>query len=306
MWFDDPPARRKKSTKRKKTSRGKGKKSSRSSRSTLLQVKGKKKSSRSRKSTSGGHRKPALTVLLILVFAGLVWVLVSGTRLLANTLYADNDAFLIDLVQVSNPGGRLQSTHVTDYAGISDLDNLFALSLKEIHQNLEAVPLVRKVKVGRELPGTLHITIEERTPLARIGLETRGYHLSVDVGGVVLGPSAQTPFLPAITGIRRMGLRPGHQIESDRFLDALELIDISRTAGLNQQLQIAFIDIGHAEHLDLRLENNARIIFPLKDKEGRLRKLSDMMYEATRRGEVIEFADLTVRKNIPARFATAR
>lgn len=290
MWFDDPPPA-KKSKKKKTTGRKKTAKRGSSQKPTLLSVRGRKKKA-TRKQSSKGNRHLAMASVFLFVFIGLIWLLVSGTRLLANRIYADNDNFLIDQVLVNNPGGRLQSAHITDYAGLSDLDNLFALSLKDIQANLEAVPLVKKVVVRRELPGTLQIDIEERSPIARLGLENRGYHLSTDVDGVVLGPSVRTPYLPAILGLRRAGLRPGHHIEMPSFLDALELIDITQTSGLASQIQFESIDIGHPEHLDLRLKGDVRVIIPRESMEGKIRKLSDLLYEASRDQKRLSYLNL--------------
>ena len=295
MWFEESSSRKRSSRKspaRRKT-RGRSKQNS-----TLLYV-------RSGSKKAGVHpsgKKTAAVILFVAVLTGLIWLLVSGTRLLARTVYADNPDFIIKTIEVNNPTGRLKDNAIREYAGLKAGDNIFSVSLEEIHQNLESAPLIKDVKVRRSLPDTLIIEVNERSPIARLGLNARGYHLSSDVDGYVLGPSARTPFLPAITGVMRSGLRPGNLIEDPGFHDALELVDTCLTAGLDTVIKFDSINIGHPDHMDTRLEGGARVVFSRRDKEENLRKLADIIYQSKSSQKSLAMVDLTVKKNVPVTY----
>jgi len=78
-------------------------------------------------------------------------------------------------------------------------DPLLKVDLKKVRARLLSHPVVKDVSVVRELPGTLRITIEERTPAA--ALMNRDFAL-VDREGVVLShPASYSGNYPVITGI---------------------------------------------------------------------------------------------------------
>ena len=295
MWFEESNSRKKSA--RKKAARGKTR-GRKKQKSTLLYV----RSSSKKKSLHPSGKKTAAALLFVVVLAGLIWVLVSGTRLLARTVYAENPTFAIQTVDVRNHGGRLKDGAIREYAGVDVGDNIFSVSLEEIHQNLESAPLVKKVTVQRSLPDTLIIEVFERSPIVRLGLESRGYHLSADVDGYVLGPNARTPFLPAITGLMRTGMRPGKHIEDPGFHDALELVDMCQSAGLDNVIKFDSIDVGHPDYIDTRLDSGARVVFSRTQKEVKLRNLADIIYESKRNQKILTMADLRVTKNFPVTY----
>lgn len=301
MWFESPPKGRKtgKTTKGRKTARSNVRRGSKNSKGSLLYV---RPSRKGKAAARPQGRRTTLVFLLLAILAGSIWLLISGTRLLAHTIYSENEQFQIRNIVVNNPGGYLKEVHIQEYAGVQPGDNIFSVDLSEMQRKLESVALVREVEVRRELPSTLVIQIAERTPIARLGLDSRGYHLSADVEGVVLGPSTRTPYLPGITGLRRTGLRPGNQIEDSLFRDALELLDMCHTAGFDQNIPIDFLDISHPEYLELRLKTGGRVFFSRQDKETKLLRLSEILFDAEKSGRRIEKVDLTVNKNFPVTY----
>jgi cell division septal protein FtsQ len=79
--------------------------------------------------------------------------------------------------------------------------NLVELSLDEVAKTATRDPWVKDVSVKRILPGTLRVTVSERTPgaLALLG----GLVYAVDEGGYVMGPAGPDfPFdLPLLAGL---------------------------------------------------------------------------------------------------------
>jgi hypothetical protein len=77
---------------------------------------------------------------------------------------------------------------------------ILKVDLKEVRDRVIRHPIVKDAAVVRELPDTLRITIEERTPVAAV--MDREFAL-LDMDGVVLShPAAYTDGFPIITGIK--------------------------------------------------------------------------------------------------------
>ena len=84
--------------------------------------------------------------------------------------------------------------------GVRPGSPILQASLAEMRERLEAIPSVKKAAVERSLPGTLHVRIIEREPVAM--WQHRGKQVLVDDNGVVMEgvELAAYPNLPLIVG----------------------------------------------------------------------------------------------------------
>lgn len=126
--------------------------------------------------------------------------------------------------------------------------------------------------------------------------------LAVDRDGYVLGPSARSPHLPSITGIRQGGLRPGSVLRGTTVQDALLTLSICDTTRLSQYVRIRSIDVSDAEHLDLRLEDGERVLLARERIEPNLRKVAATLQTCRERGTRPVLLDATGDNNVVARF----
>jgi len=122
---------------------------------------------------------------------------------------------------------------------------------------------------------------------------------AIDREGHVLGPSSRTPGLPAITGLRDRGLRPGSYLEEQLVRDALSVLDIIDTTRLSQVIRVATIDVRHPEYLDIRLRDGERVLMGRDRLDWRLTRLAQSLQTAAQLGRSIMTIDLTVNKNPP-------
>jgi len=76
-------------------------------------------------------------------------------------------------------------------AGIRRGTPLARVDVGAVHRRVAALPPVRRVRVGRDLPGTVEIRVTERTPAAVI--ERPGGLWMIDAAGVVYAPTATRP-----------------------------------------------------------------------------------------------------------------
>jgi cell division septal protein FtsQ len=90
----------------------------------------------------------------------------------------------LDRIEI-NPLKRLKREEVVALAGIKPGDDMFAMKLGRVGEQLMKSPWVEKVRVRRYFPHTLAIEIEEREPVAIINM---GYLYYVDKKGEVFKP----------------------------------------------------------------------------------------------------------------------
>jgi cell division protein FtsQ len=76
-------------------------------------------------------------------------------------------------------------------AGIRRGTPLARVDVDAVHRRVAALPPVRRVRVGRDLPGTVEIRVTERTPAAVV--ERPGGLWMIDASGVVYAPTAARP-----------------------------------------------------------------------------------------------------------------
>lgn len=95
---------------------------------------------------------------------------------------------------------RLSRREVLQWAGISAHTSIWDAHPDLVKARLLSHPWIWNVKVQREFPNRLSISVEERRPVAIVRLEELNY---VDRGGHVLGPlrEGDSPDFPLITGL---------------------------------------------------------------------------------------------------------
>jgi cell division protein FtsQ len=284
MWFNDGPlvVKRRKPNRRKRTDT-----------QPLLMVSARVADQRRERS-----RRIAAVTLSVAALAGLCWVLVVGVRFLSRDLFTGNPKYLILNLDLQSDG-QLRDHHVREYAGLREGMNLFSVDLNQVRRALQDVPVVRSVEVTRRLPDTLSVRLTERLALARLGADDRRNYLAIDRDGHVLGPSSRRKALPAITGLRDRGLRPGSYLDEKLIRDALDVLDLCDTTRVGQTIRISSIDVRHPEHLDITLVGGERVLFGRSQLEWRLSKVEQSLQAAARLGKAIKILDWTVDKNAP-------
>src|SRR5437870_530079 len=133
--------------------------------------------------------------------AGLLLATVTGLYLLwragdwaLDRFVFENDAFAIRDLDIQTDGS-IPLDQLRKWAGVKPGDNLLALDLNRVKNDLELAPMIQSVAVERVLPRTLKISVIEREPIARMkmlqlqpggGLELVSYYL--DKSGHVIQP----------------------------------------------------------------------------------------------------------------------
>ena len=284
MWYRDPHERRVHNRRRN------------TGRQTILLVNARMSDQRRHRM----HRFGALVIWAV-VLLGAGWFSVVGTRWMGRRLFSENPRFTIRRMDLQSDG-KLRSENIRQFAGVGEGMNLFAVDVKAVRQELQGVPLISSVEVTRKLPDTLIIRVSERTPAARLGASVAAYPLAVDNQGFVLGPTSVSPDLPAITGFRERGLRPGSQIVDESVQDALRLIGACDTPRFSRLIRVQAVDVSQPDYLTLQLVRGERVLVSRVGFETKLDKLCEMLKRAADIGKAIATVDLTVDKNFPVQY----
>lgn len=165
--------------------------------------------------------------------------------------------FLVQNIEIKNPSKNvpLDLQTLTNLAAVPPGKiNLFKLHLKTVEDRLIQSPWIRHVRLEKQFPQTLAITIQYREPQALLQLN-QGHLAYIDRDGKVFGKlnlSAQ-PDLPVFSGM--LNDQPA-QIEK-----ALLVLKKWETSSLHPLTQIAGMDY------DLQRGFRALITYPLHDKK---------------------------------------
>ena len=157
------------------------------------------------------------------------------------------EVFMAPHVEVQG-NTRVTSSEILRAAHLAPSIQLWAWSLEDIRERAEQHPRVLHVRVERNFPDGLTLTVEERVPRALLLGDPL---LEIDADGVVLGvyDRTRTPRCPVVTGHGLTDLVPGMRIESSAVHEALAVIASYEVSPSNAQApiaEVALVETGEA------------------------------------------------------------
>jgi len=156
------------------------------------------------------------TIVKIVLFLTVVTIIGVGGNLWKSSLLVKT----IDVVGVQN----VPANQVIQLSGILVGLSMYDLNLTEIQRNVSSHYFVKRVLVERDLPGTVHLAVTERMPLAILSVDPMIY---IDEEGVVLPPTnAKLVYdLPVISGVDKgEKLLPGERAAGADIDEAVRLL----------------------------------------------------------------------------------
>lgn len=241
-----------------------------------------------------------LTILAIVLGAGVIIGCWFGAGRLIERLFCQNEAFTIQTINVQS--ARLQPAYIKRRARVSEGMNLFAVDIVEKCALLEELSAVKSVRISRVLPDTLRIKVTERVPVAR--LRRRGYNMYVDPDGYVLGEQYRVDGLPCIEGYRARKLAPGDQISDPRVLEALALLALCEEPRFDG-LRIVRFYVARRDYLLFYLQDGCKVEFQAADTPERERKLKDLaltLVSPEHEGKKLAWINMRVDRNYPYQY----
>jgi len=119
------------------------------------------------------------------------------------TFYQDfleifHDEFLVEQVFITG-NTKVSRDQILEIVNNIEGKFIFDIEISELHSRVSSVPWVKNVHVRRSLPNSLHIEIEEQTPLALWQRNGRLILISQD-GSEIINVNVPPSYLPFVTG----------------------------------------------------------------------------------------------------------
>lgn len=198
--------------------------------------------------------------------------------------------------------------------GLREGINIFSVDLNKIEATFRAMPQVQDVRIKRELPDHLAISITAREPVAWVAAEGESGDptasekaLLADASGYLMRPRHILPeyyHLPVIYGVKSDNIRDGESLSSEDLRLALLLIDtVARHP--ESLLRIRTLDISRGYCIEVVNDTNARILFANHDFERQLTHIQQLLAHCAESGRTLESVNLMVKRNTPVTFIAA-
>ena len=208
--------------------------------------------------------------------------------------------------RVAVDGTRLvDRNEVLQLAQIADGTPLYRADLTAIQRNVLSHHYVKDVTVERDLPGTIRITVLERTPIA---LVARNETVYLDEDGVVLPRTVARPLfdLPVISGVPGSLTMPlGARMTTADIGEALTILAAARLLGREVSHNISEIRLRDGGDLVLfTAEGGIPVIFGRGDAARKLVLFESFWNAAVRaRGpQHLQYVDLRYADEVIARW----
>lgn len=237
---------------------------------------------------------PVAAIAAIALAGYVVW-------LIGAALFWENDRFAIKTITIQVEGGMLNPAEIRKSTGVREGANLFSFNIRKMGAAfLKATPLARSITIHRQLPDTLVMAVQERTPVARIG---RWSVLATDVDGNTFKLRGNARDFPVISGCAETNLQPG--IVADQAVkNAILAIDAChRTKGAGM-IHLASVDVSNKDAIELYLAAGERVKIAwtdmtrttdagIKELQTKIVYLANALRASEERGKKIVNLDLT-------------
>lgn len=241
---DNPPKKNKKNT--KKSSKNNNQKSKENSNEYV------KTNNKKKKSKWSKIKKVMLAIFKIL----LILAVLAGIF----AFLFISPVFNITEIKVQNASKISENTYIS-LSEIQIGENIFKVNKSRVRSLIKYEPYVDEVEVKREFPGTITLTVKERSP--KYLIEKDGMYIYIDKNGYALEKSSETLDLPILKGITTdistltMG---GRVYDSDlsKFNDLIKIIDGIKNNNIEEKL--TSIDISNDDNYILEFEEEHKKI----------------------------------------------
>lgn len=213
-----------------------------------------KKSKRKKKNTWRKVKKVLLLLLKIILIIGILAGI--GAFLFVSPV------FNITEIRVENSNKISENTYIS-LSEIQIGENIFRISKSKIIEQIKQESYVENVEVKREYPGTVVITVTERTPAYMIE-KNGGMYAYIDKNGYNLETTTQALDIPILKGTITdiENLETGARISDEdlsKFNDLIRIMDGIKNNNIQEKLQS--VDISDDKNYILEFKNsNKKVI----------------------------------------------
>ena len=170
--------------------------------------------------------------------------------------------FYITEIKVDGYNKNSEETYISLTKIELNTTNIFTISKNNIIKNIEENPYVDSVQIRRELPGTLHITVKERTVAYQV--ENSGKYAYIDKQGYILEIGEELKTTTKLIGLEctNKDITEGQRLDNDDLIK-LELIlkIINQCKYNNIENEITDVDISNKANIKLNIENGNKVVY---------------------------------------------
>lgn len=147
--------------------------------------------------------------------------------------------FQVEAIAVSG-NSRYTQQEIVDATGIQMGDNLFHMNKFDLERQVEeALPYIEEVRIRRQLPSTILITVSEWDAAARV--QGGGEDWLISVGGKLLEPAPADSAVMTVSGLTPLMPQAGKQLavsqeETPRLEAMTALLSVLKEAGALSQV----------------------------------------------------------------------
>ncbi len=190
-------------------------------------------------------------------------------------------AFAVERVVVEGNWNMLSGDEVALRSGVTAGDNLFWISMDDVHARLDEMPWIKEVAVRRRLPSTLSIYVEEYVPVAVVASNDLYF---VDGEGTVIkkAEAREKRDLPVLSGLE---VGSGGELDDGQHKRLVEMLGIlgdldrSRFGRAEGVAEINWDDIeGYSV---MTRDNPMQILIGKEDLAGRIKQIDRMIKAMT-------------------------
>lgn len=191
------------------------------------------------------------------------------------------NAFAVEKVIVEGNWRILSGDQIALRSGVTAGDNLFWISMDEVHDRLDGVPWTKDVTVRRRLPDTLNIYVEEFVPAAIIA--SNDFYF-VDGEGTIIkkAESGEDKDLPVLSGITVSGEGELTDDGRERLMEMLEILGAFNRSRFGRDEGVAELNYDRIEGYSIITRKNPmQILIGRGDTAGRIRRIGRMVNAMT-------------------------
>ena len=140
--------------------------------------------------------------------------------------------------------------------------NIFTISKNNIIKNIKENPYVESVQIKRELPGTLHITIKERTTAYQV--QNNDKYIYLDKQGYVLEIGNELKNTTKIIGLdcTNKEVMDGQRLENNDLIKLDLILKIINQCKYNNiENNITEVDVSNKSNVKLNIDKGNKIVY---------------------------------------------
>ncbi len=168
-----------------------------------------------------------------IVMAGLA--LLYGLYLVVFT----GEAFAVKRIVVDGEWKYLTAEGLGGLSGVREGDNLFWISVADVHSRLATEPWVKATAVRRRLPDTLMVYVEEHRPAALLALDSGLCYVDADGATFKWAEGNDDRDFPVLSGLSAADCGPQSEDDSLRLKEMLLLMELFRATGFGKERDVA-------------------------------------------------------------------